>query len=113
MPRNRALPVTTLPLSPEEDRHRRMFRYALMMSIRVVCIVLLVVIPWPWALIPGIGAVFLPYFAVLVANATSGSVRQVERPEPQETSIMRLGEEPWEEELRRRDAERDASDEPR
>jgi len=94
--RRRALPVTTLPLSPDEDRHRRMVRYAVMMGIRVVCIALMVIIPWPWALVPALGAVFLPYFAVLVANAVGATGRRrVERPEDRHLLL-------WEEELQNR-----------
>lgn len=108
--RNRALPVTTMPVSPEEDRHRRVVRYALMMGIRVVCLIVAVIVPWPWILVPALGAIFLPYFAVLVANAAgSAGGRQVERPELQLTAAPHVPEEPWEAELRRRDAAQDAS----
>jgi len=106
--RRRALPVTTLPLSPEQDRHRRVVRYAVMMGIRVVCIALCVVVPLQWMWIPALGAVLLPYFAVLVANAAGSTGRRVQRPDTPETGVMRLGEEPWESELRSRDARRDA-----
>jgi hypothetical protein len=51
----------------------RMRRYFIMMSVRVVCFVLMVVItPYGWQTwILGIGAVFLPYLAVVVANVGS------------------------------------------
>ncbi len=78
-----------------------MVRYAVMMGIRVVCLVLMVLIPWPWALVPAIGAVFLPYFAVLVANAVGSTGRRtVERPEErhpvlwEQQSTDRPGDEP-------------------
>jgi hypothetical protein len=47
-----------------------MRKYFLMMSIRVVCFVLMVVItPYGWhTAILAVGAVFLPYIAVVVAN---------------------------------------------
>ena len=45
-----------------------MFRYLLAMGIRMVCIILVVTVPDLWKIIPGIGAVALPYFAVVVAN---------------------------------------------
>ena len=88
--------MTTLPVSPEEDRHRRVVRYAVMMGIRVVCLVLMVIIPWPWALVPAIGAVFLPYFAVMVANAVGSTGRRpVERPDDRHLVV-------WEQELKDR-----------
>lgn len=109
--RNRALPVTTMPVSPEDDRHRRIVRYTMMMGIRVVCLIIAVIVPWPWTLVPALGAIFLPYFAVMVANAAGSSGgRQVERPALQLNAAPHpRDEEPWEAELRRRDAAQDAS----
>jgi hypothetical protein len=51
------------------------------MGIRMVCIVLALVVPDWWRLIPVIGAIALPYFAVIIANNVSrrGSGR-VSRP---------------------------------
>jgi hypothetical protein len=46
------------------------------MLIRVLCIGLLFVIPFPWNLLPILFAVFSPWFAVLLANNA-----QVEQPE--------------------------------
>jgi len=46
-----------------------MLEYTVMMSIRVLCIVSLIWVRGWWLLIPAAGAVFLPYFAVIVANA--------------------------------------------
>ncbi len=60
--------ITEIPLSPERDRRTRMIRYAIAMSIRVVCIALCLVTPGWWLLIPAAGAIFLPYVAVVVAN---------------------------------------------
>lgn len=48
-----------------------------MMAIRVVCFILMVVImPYGWhTLILGVGAIALPYFAVVLANVGEGSKR--------------------------------------
>lgn len=52
-----------------------MNKYFLMMSIRVVCFVLMVVItPYGWHTgVLAVGAIFLPYLAVVVANVGSAS----------------------------------------
>ncbi len=60
--------ITNLPLSPDEERRRRMIKYSVAMGIRVLCIIAILFVPGWWAVIPAIGAVFLPYFAVVIAN---------------------------------------------
>jgi hypothetical protein len=45
-----------------------MIQYAIAQAVRLVCIVLVVVLPDWWKIAPAIGAVFIPYFAVVVAN---------------------------------------------
>lgn len=73
--------ITTLPESPEQERHRRMVRYSIAMSIRVVCLVLCFFVQGWWLLVPMIGAVVLPYVAVVLANVGSGGSRgTVQRP---------------------------------
>jgi len=58
-----------------------MLKYTIAMSIRVVCIGLCLVVPGWWVLIPAMGAVFLPYIAVVIANNTRAGTRQrVRRP---------------------------------
>ncbi|MBN9142083.1 MAG: DUF3099 domain-containing protein [Micrococcales bacterium] len=58
-----------------------MLKYTLAMGIRVVCIALCLVVPGWWLLIPAAGAVFLPYFAVVIANNVGGGDRgRVRRP---------------------------------
>jgi hypothetical protein len=52
-----------------------MLKYTLAMGIRVVCIALCLVVPGWWLLIPAAGAVFLPYFAVVIANNVGGGGR--------------------------------------
>lgn len=73
--------ITSLPSSPTDERRVRMIKYSVAMGVRLVCIGACFVTPGWWLLIPAIGAVVLPYFAVVVANtvaAPNGSV--VERP---------------------------------
>ena len=61
--------ATSLEASPDEERRSRMVKYTVAMSIRMVCIVLGVfsqgILMWIFFAL----AIFLPYFAVVVANA--------------------------------------------
>ena len=73
--------ITELPPSPEDERRSRMIRYTVAMSIRMVCIILAVVVPGWWRVIPIAGAVVLPYIAVVIANNIgSGRGGAVARP---------------------------------
>jgi len=63
--------ITSLPLSPEEERRSRMIKYTVAMGIRVVCIVLMLFVHGWWLLVCAIGAIALPYFAVVMANVHS------------------------------------------
>lgn len=58
-----------------------MIKYSVAMSIRVVCLVVAVIVPGWWAAVPLIGAIFLPYFAVVIANVSVEQGRvDVQRP---------------------------------
>jgi hypothetical protein len=67
--------ITTAAESQTDDRMRREKRYAISMAIRTLCFlggVVLVTRPMPWAVggwLMFVGAVFLPYAAVIFANA--------------------------------------------
>jgi hypothetical protein len=61
--------VTSAQPGRSEDLDSRIVRYAWMMSIRVACFILAVVTPSPWRWGFVVGAVVLPYFAVVLANA--------------------------------------------
>lgn len=62
--------VTSLGISPEQERKGRMLRYSIAMATRMVCVILAVVLPYTFMTwIFWIGAIFLPYFAVVLANA--------------------------------------------
>ncbi len=64
--------ITTLAESPDDDRRRRMIRYLIAMTIRVICIILCLFVQGWWLLLPVAGAVILPYIAVVLANVGSG-----------------------------------------
>ena len=61
--------ITTAAPGHSEDMHKRMVRYATAMGIRMVCIILLFVVDGWFKLIAVAGAVFLPWVAVVIANA--------------------------------------------
>lgn len=65
--------VTDAAPGHSEDLNGRIVRYAWMMSIRIVCFVLAVITPSPWRWLFVVGAVFLPYFAVVMANSRHSS----------------------------------------
>ena len=79
--------ITSLPESPADERRRRMIRYAIAMSIRVVCVILCLFVHGWWLLLPILGAVVLPYVAVVLANVGSNPDGKVERP----GALVRLG----------------------
>lgn len=68
--------ATTLEASPDEERRSRLVKYSVAMSVRMVCIVLGVVtqgwLMWVFFAL----AIFLPYFAVIIANE-QGSTKRV------------------------------------
>ena len=47
-----------------------MIQYTVAMSIRTLCILVCLVVPGWWRLLPAIGAIVLPYIAVVLANAS-------------------------------------------
>jgi len=65
--------ATSLELSPDEERRVRMRKYTIAMSVRMVCIVAGVfssgILMWIFFAL----AIFLPYFAVIIANSQGGS----------------------------------------
>ena len=78
--------ATSLRRAPHDDAHTRMTKYFIMMSVRVVCFVLMVVItPYGWHTgILAVGAIILPYLAVVVANVgTDASEAKAVAPERQ------------------------------
>ena len=61
--------VTTAQAGTTQEQTGRVGRYLFSMGIRTACVIAAVIIPgWPrWLFL--VGAVFLPYIAVVIANA--------------------------------------------
>lgn len=73
--------LTSLPPSPSAERRSRAIKYSIAMSIRLLCVICLLFAHGWWQLFFAIGAVVLPYFAVVLANVGSAGERgNVERP---------------------------------
>lgn len=64
--------ITSVAESPDDDRKRRMVRYTVAMVVRVICLILGMVTQGLWMWVFFAGAIFLPYFAVVIANAQGG-----------------------------------------
>lgn len=78
--------ATSLDRAPRDDESHRMRTYLLTMAVRTLCLVLMVVVvPYGWyTFLFAIGAVVLPYIAVVIANAAqAGRVTHAEAPETQ------------------------------
>ncbi len=60
--------ITSLPASPQDERRNRMIKYSIAMGVRMVCIVLMLFVTGWWLVLCAIGAIVLPYFAVVVAT---------------------------------------------
>lgn len=71
--------VTSISEAPDNERRRRMIIYTLSMLIRFACVALVVFTSGIWQWIFGIGAVFLPYFAVVVANNVGGETKETDQ----------------------------------
>ena len=69
--RARPASITDLPISPDEERERRFRLYLILMLVRVAALGVFFIVPDWWKLIPAFFAVFLPYFAVVIANAAT------------------------------------------
>lgn len=63
--------VTSVGVNPAKDRAYRMRMYFATMTLRVLCIISLFWVRGPWIILVAIGAIVLPYVAVLIANAVS------------------------------------------
>ncbi|WP_029149680.1 DUF3099 domain-containing protein [Microbacterium indicum] len=84
--RNPAHTATSLEKSPQDDETSRMRQYLISMAIRTACVVAMFAWqPFGWhTAILAVGGVFLPYFAVVIANQSmAGRVSRAERPEIQ------------------------------
>ncbi|MBG0739620.1 DUF3099 domain-containing protein [Paeniglutamicibacter antarcticus] len=68
--------ITDAPIAHSDDMHRRMVKYSLAMGIRLVCLFLIFVLPGWFKIIAIVGAVALPWFAVIIANGGSDTVNE-------------------------------------
>ncbi len=66
---DKAQSITTVGESPDSERRSRMVKYLIAMTIRVVCIVSAIFVEGWLMWLCFAGAIFLPYFAVVIANA--------------------------------------------
>ncbi len=71
--------ITSAAGSHTADMQQRAGRYLVSMLIRTICVVLVIVVPGPLRWVFAVGAVVLPYVAVIAANSV-GDRR--ERPVP-------------------------------
>lgn len=80
---HQAQSATSLPRAPRDDASARSRRYLIMMSIRMVCFILMVVItPYGWQTwVLGVAAILLPYIAVVNANNSEDAQEHALSPE--------------------------------
>lgn len=75
--------ATSIERAPRDDESERMRNYIVTMAVRTLCLILMVVVtPYGWySFVFAAGAVVLPYFAVVVANASqAGWVSRAQAP---------------------------------
>jgi len=65
--------LTSLPVSPNEERKSRLGHYLIAMGLRLVCLFLCFVTPGWWILLPVVGVIVLPLLAVGLANAVNSN----------------------------------------
>ncbi len=87
--------VTTARMSHTEDLALRQKRYMLTQSVRIVCVILGVAVPAPLPvrMLLFSGAVFLPWFGVVMANA-GPTVARKEKTAIVERQVRPLDEQP-------------------
>jgi predicted tellurium resistance membrane protein TerC len=61
--------ITDAGVSLTDDQAGRQRRYLIAMTIRTLCVLGAVLAPSPWRWVLAVGAVILPYVAVVMANA--------------------------------------------
>lgn len=67
--------ITDAGVALSTDQAGRMKRYFASMMIRTACFILAVILPSPYRWMALVGAVTLPYIAVVVANAGRETIR--------------------------------------
>lgn len=99
-----AASTTSLPRAPRDEVASRFTRYMITMGIRIACFILMAVVqPLGWyTWVFAAGAIFLPYFAVIVANVGSDArtpravspERMIEAPRPADDTAGDLADAP-------------------
>ena len=74
-PKEEVQSITTDKSSLTNDQSVRQRRYFISMMIRTICFILTVILPSPFRWIALVGAVTLPYIAVVVANAGRETIK--------------------------------------
>ena len=81
----RPIAITALPVSPSADQHRRIVMYIVTMGIRMLCVLGCLFVTGWWQIVCLLGAVVLPYIAVVIANVSrSPAAAEPETPGPLE-----------------------------
>ncbi|SDL20187.1 Protein of unknown function [Arthrobacter sp. ok362] len=62
--------ITDAAAAHSDEMRERMIKYAVAMGIRMVCLILIFVVDGWFKLIPVLGAVLLPWVAVVIANGS-------------------------------------------
>lgn len=75
-PESPVLAITNAAVPHSEDMRHRMKQYALTMGIRMVCLALIFVVDGWFKIIPVVGAVVLPWVAVIIANGGADITKQ-------------------------------------
>ena len=68
--------VTSAGVNPVEDRAHRMRMYFIAMTLRVACVGSLFWVRGWWIIVPVLGSIILPWFAVMVGNAVAHNGEQ-------------------------------------
>lgn len=68
--------ITNAAVAHSEEMRQRMIKYAVTMGIRMVCLALVFVFDGWFKIIPVVGAVILPWVAVMIANGGSDISQQ-------------------------------------
>ncbi|MEN9735693.1 MAG: hypothetical protein RL129_403 [Actinomycetota bacterium] len=61
--------ITSAPIPLSTDQSGRAKRYFISMMVRTACFILSIILPSPYRWFAAVGALFLPYISVVIANA--------------------------------------------
>ena len=76
------LPHHLRPRFPTADMQQRAARYLMSMGIRTLCVILVIIVPGPLRWVFAVGAIVLPYIAVVAANAAGERRERPLQPPP-------------------------------